>query len=239
MSPRRACPARRFGEESSVLPEYRREVYISSYANGWALYWSGSGRDGMYDTPYTTASCMLTFQMWRAPPRGWWSDKTASTTKGWTRAPAMRLPGNDNTGSGPTTTSRSMSNRYSPGQGAGAQLTNLSMRPSVDVPSTRPRRLWGRVRQSALPHAVLALGAVPLPVLRARNRAVQSPRAGRAPMPVTWQRPPSPHVLATSTDILAAVFFRLIGSKPAFLLSDGAAVSYGNLRPAARRWRAI
>lgn len=52
--------------EADDLPPFRRNVYISAYGEGWALYTERLGVEmGMYETAYERMG-MLSFQMWRA-----------------------------------------------------------------------------------------------------------------------------------------------------------------------------
>lgn len=55
-----------FALEQTEHPDFRRQVYISAYGEGWALYCERLGVEmGMYATPYEVMG-MLSFQMWRA-----------------------------------------------------------------------------------------------------------------------------------------------------------------------------
>ena len=73
-------------DEQEGLPAFRREVYISAYGEGWALYCEHLGLEmGMYETPYDRFG-YLTFQMWRAARL---VVDTGVHHKGWTRAQAI------------------------------------------------------------------------------------------------------------------------------------------------------
>lgn len=55
-----------FALEQTQHPDFRRQVYISAYGEGWALYCERLGVEmEMYDTPFEMMG-MLSFQMWRA-----------------------------------------------------------------------------------------------------------------------------------------------------------------------------
>src|SRR6185437_4386821 len=74
-------------EEQAGLPDFRREVYISAYGEGWGLYCEKLGVEmGMYDTPYDRFG-ELTFQMWRAARL---VVDTGVHHEGWTRARAIQ-----------------------------------------------------------------------------------------------------------------------------------------------------
>jgi len=55
-----------FAHEQKHHPAFRRQVYISAYGEGWALYAERLGVEmGIYETPFEMMG-MLSFQMWRA-----------------------------------------------------------------------------------------------------------------------------------------------------------------------------
>ena len=55
-----------FALEQTQHPDFRRQVYISAYGEGWALYCERLGVEmEMYETPFEMMG-MLSFQMWRA-----------------------------------------------------------------------------------------------------------------------------------------------------------------------------
>lgn len=75
-----------FAMENKTLPEFRRNLYISAYGEGWALYSERLGVEmGMYHTPYEHFG-MLTYQMWRACRL---VVDTGMHAKGWTRDQAI------------------------------------------------------------------------------------------------------------------------------------------------------
>jgi uncharacterized protein (DUF885 family) len=169
-------------EEQEGLPEYRREVYISAYGEGWALYCERLGVEmGMYDTPYDRFG-MLTFQMWRAARL---VVDTGVHHKGWTRAQAIAYL-HDNTALADHDIEIEVDRYISwPGQALSYYLGMLAI---VDVRAKAEKALGPKFDIRAFHDAVLAMGSVPLPVLRARiDRFIAE--GGRDPMPVKWQKP--------------------------------------------------
>ena len=169
-------------EEQEGLPEYRREVYISAYGEGWALYCERLGVEmGMYDTPYDRFG-MLTFQMWRAARL---VVDTGVHHKGWTRAQAIAYL-HDNTALADHDIEIEVDRYISwPGQALSYYLGMLAI---VDVRAKAEKALGPKFDIRAFHDAVLAMGSVPMPVLRARiDRFIAE--GGRDPMPVKWQKP--------------------------------------------------
>jgi uncharacterized protein (DUF885 family) len=169
-------------EEQSGLPEYRREVYISAYGEGWALYCERLGVEmGLYDTPYDRFG-MLTFQMWRAARL---VVDTGVHHKGWTRAQAIAYL-HDNTALADHDIDIEVDRYISwPGQALSYYLGMLAI---VDVRAKAEAALGPKFDIRAFHDTVLSMGSVPLPVLRARiDRFIAE--GGRDPMPVTWQKP--------------------------------------------------
>jgi uncharacterized protein (DUF885 family) len=72
--------------EHKDQPEFRQNVYISAYGEGWALYSEKLGLEmGMYETPYERFG-MLGYQIWRATRL---VVDTGLHTMGWQRQQAI------------------------------------------------------------------------------------------------------------------------------------------------------
>ena len=169
-------------EEQAGLPEYLREVYISAYGEGWALYCERLGVEmGMYDTPYDRFG-MLTFQMWRAARL---VVDTGVHHKGWPRAQAIAYL-HDNTALADHDIEIEVDRYISwPGQALSYYLGMLAI---LDVRAKAEAALGPKFDIRAFHDTVLSMGSVPLPVLRARIDKFVA-EGGRDPMPVTWQKP--------------------------------------------------
>ena len=168
-------------EEQDGLPDFRREVYISAYGEGWALYCERLGAEmGMYDTPYDRFG-MLTFQMWRAARL---VVDSGIHHKGWTRAQAIQYL-HDNTALADHDIEIEVDRYISwPGQ---ALSYYLGMMAIVEARAKAETALGARFDIRAFHDTVLSMGSVPLPVLRARiDRFIAE--GGRDPMPVPWQK---------------------------------------------------
>jgi len=168
-------------EEQDGLPDFRRDVYISAYGEGWALYCERLGVEmGMYDTPYDRFG-MLTFQMWRAARL---VVDSGIHHKGWTRAQAIAYL-HDNTALADHDIEIEVDRYISwPGQALSYYLGMLAI---VDVREKAEKALGPKFDIRAFHDAVLAMGSVPLPVLRAGvDRFIAG--GGRDPMPVPWQK---------------------------------------------------
>ena len=169
-------------EEQTGLPDFRREVYISAYGEGWALYCERLGVEmGMYDTPYDRFG-MLTFQMWRAARL---VVDTGIHHEGWTRAQAIAFL-HDNTALADHDIEIEVDRYISwPGQALSYYLGEMAI---LEARAKAQAALGPKFDIRAFHDTVLSMGAVPLPVLRARiDRFIAE--GGRDPMPVTWQKP--------------------------------------------------
>jgi uncharacterized protein (DUF885 family) len=171
-------------EEQDQLPPFRRNVYISAYGEGWALYCERLGVEmGMYDTPYDRFG-MLTFQMWRAARL---VVDTGVHHKGWTRAQAIQYL-HDNTALADHDIEIEVDRYISwPGQ---ALSYYLGMMAIVEAREKAEKALGPKFDIRAFHDTVLSTGSVPLPVLRARiDRFIAE--GGKDPMPVKFQKPKS------------------------------------------------
>lgn len=148
--------------ENADHPDFRREVYISAYGEGWALYCEKLGVEmGMYETPYDMFG-MLSYQMWRAARL---VVDTGLHSKGWSRERAVKYLV-DNTAIGEheigTEVDRYITN---PGQ-AVSYYTGMM---AIEESRAKAETALGPDFDIRYFHdTILSLGGVPLPVLKAR-----------------------------------------------------------------------
>ena len=162
--------------ENTQQPRFRRQVYISAYGEGWALYCEKLGVEmGMYETPYDRFG-MLSYQMWRAARL---VVDTGIHSKGWTREQAQRFL-LENTALAPQEIETEV-DRYIawPGQALSYYLGEMSIERSR---AKAEKALGARFDIRAFHDTVLELGSVPLPVLEARvDRFIAE--GGKSPYP--------------------------------------------------------
>ncbi|WP_138380375.1 DUF885 domain-containing protein [Luteithermobacter gelatinilyticus] len=150
--------------EAPERPEFRKEVYFSGYGEGWGLYteWLGTLM-GIYQTPYEEFG-RLTYEMWRAVRL---VVDTGLHHYGWSREQALTYM-KDNLAMSEHEITTEVDRYISwPGQALAYKLGELQIR--------RHRReaeaaLGAKFDQRKFHDAILALGAVPLPVLEARMK---------------------------------------------------------------------
>ena len=162
--------------EHKDQPAFRQLTYISAYGEGWALYCEQLGEEmGMYDTPYDRFG-MLGYQIWRAARL---VVDTGIHSEGWTREQALdyfrqytALPERE---------IGTEIDRYItwPGQ---ALSYYLGERAILEGRASAEKALGERFNIRAFHDAVLELGSVPLPVLRARIERFIA-EGGRGPYP--------------------------------------------------------
>ena len=148
--------------ENKALPPYRRNYYVSAYGEGWALYCERLGLEmGIYETPYERFG-MLSYQMWRAARL---VVDTGIHAKGWTRARAQAFLAVNTALSAHEIETEV--DRYIawPGQALSYYLGELAI---LEARRNAEAALGPRFNIRAFHDAVLELGSVPLPVLRAR-----------------------------------------------------------------------
>lgn len=148
--------------EAPARPTFRNDVYFAGYGEGWGLYteWLGHVM-GIYETPYQEFG-QLTYEMWRAARL---VVDTGIHHYGWTRDRALQYMKDHVALSSHEITTEV--DRYIawPGQATAYKLGELQIR--------RHRReaeaaLGPEFDQRKFHDAILALGAVPLPVLEQR-----------------------------------------------------------------------
>ncbi len=147
--------------ENKTLPEFRRELYISAYGEGWALYCEYLGQEmGMYDTPYDRFG-YLSYQMWRAARL---VVDTGIHSMGWTREQARQYL-RDNTALSEHEIDTEVDRYISwPGQALSYYLGEMAIR---DARTKAEKALGPKFNTRAFHDAVLETGSVPLPVLTA------------------------------------------------------------------------
>ncbi len=144
--------------EHKDLPKFR-DVYISAYGEGWALYCERLGTEmGMYSTPYTRFG-MLSYQAWRAARL---VVDTGIHAQGWTRPQAQAYL-HDNTALSDHEIETEVDRYISwPGQALSYYLGELSIQKER---AKAEAALGSKFNLRAFHDAVLETGGVPLPVL--------------------------------------------------------------------------
>ena len=148
--------------ENKDQPAFRRQVYISAYGEGWALYCEKLGVEmGMYPTAYDRFG-MLSYQMWRAARL---VVDTGIHAKGWSRAKAIAYL-HDHTALSDREVQTEIDRYISwPGQALAYYLGAMR----IENSRTKAQAALGaKFNIRAFHDTVLALGSVPLPVLEAQ-----------------------------------------------------------------------
>jgi uncharacterized protein (DUF885 family) len=140
------------------LPKFRN-VYISAYGEGWALYCERLGTEmGMYHTPYETFG-MLSYQAWRAARL---VVDTGVHAQGWTREQAQQYL-RENTALSDHEIETEVDRYISwPGQALSYYLGEMAI---MEARHKAEAALGPKFNIRAFHDAVLELGCVPLPVL--------------------------------------------------------------------------
>ena len=151
--------------ENTGLPRFRRYDANNAYAEGWALYCEGLGRElGLYTDPYQYLG-MLLGDMHRAVRL---VVDTGLHVKGWTREQALKY-GADQEGGSPEQQGAEIE-RYMawPGQALGYKIGQLKIR---ELRTLAEQRLGAKFDVRAFHDEILGEGALPLAVLEARVRS--------------------------------------------------------------------
>jgi uncharacterized protein (DUF885 family) len=162
--------------ENKDQPDFRRQVYISAYGEGWALYCERLGVDmGIYETPYDRFG-MLSYQAWRAARL---VVDTGVHSMGWTREQAQDYL-KDNTALAHHEIETEV-DRYIawPGQALSYYLGELAI---MKGRRKAEAALGAKFNIRAFHDAVLELGSVPIPEIDARIERFIA-EGGKGPYP--------------------------------------------------------
>jgi uncharacterized protein (DUF885 family) len=166
--------------ELQQLPMFRRNSFVNSYIEGWALYAESLGNElGLYDDPYQRYG-WLRAQAWRA---GRLVVDTGIHALGWTRAQAIDYLV-DNAGLAREDATAEVDRYFVwPGQALGYKLGELKIR---ELRARARDALGERFDLRAFNQEIIDHGALPLPVLdrvigawidRTRNAPALAPLA--------------------------------------------------------------
>ncbi|MBI1198997.1 MAG: DUF885 family protein [Phenylobacterium sp.] len=161
--------------EDEALPAFRRQTYLPAYAEGWALYCEHLGLEmGLYATPYERFG-MLAYQVWRAARL---VVDTGVHWLGWGRDEAIAYLADNTTL--PRHEIVSEVDRYIswPGQALSYYLGEACIR---DCRHRAEVALGSRFDIRGFHDMVLALGSVPLAVVREATDHFISAHAPSAP----------------------------------------------------------
>ena len=148
--------------EMDDVPEFRRTLGFTAFVEGWALYTEWLGIEmGVYTTPYEHFG-RLSYEMWRACRL---VIDTGIHDRGWTRDQAVAFLA-DNTSLSLTNVENEI-NRYIawPGQALGYKLGELKIK---ELRRRAEDALGPEFEVRAFHDAVLANGALPLPILESQ-----------------------------------------------------------------------
>jgi len=161
--------------ELADLPAFRRNTYLSAFGEGWALYCEKLGVEmGMYKTPYEDFG-RLSYEMWRACRL---VVDTGVHWKGWSRQQALDYLRRNTTLSEHEV--RTEIDRYIawPGQALSYKLGEIRL---VALRRKAEQALGAKFDLRAFHDAVLAEGAVTLPMLERRIDGYVLSGSGSAP----------------------------------------------------------
>ncbi|WP_444929236.1 DUF885 domain-containing protein [Microbulbifer sp. SSSA002] len=146
-------------QELENVPEFRRNLYLSAYGEGWALYAERLGKEmGLYTTPYEHFG-RLSYEMWRAARL---VIDTGIHSQGWTRQQALDFLA-ENTSLSPANV-RAEVDRYIswPGQALSYKMGEIKIR---QLRAQAERELGDKFDLRAFHDALLSNGALPLSML--------------------------------------------------------------------------
>nr|WP_010131279.1 DUF885 domain-containing protein [Microbulbifer agarilyticus] len=148
--------------ELEDVPAFRKNLYLSAFGEGWALYTERLGEEmGVYDTPYQSFG-RLSYEMWRAARL---VIDTGIHSQGWSRQQALNfLADNTSLSEGNV---RAEVDRYIswPGQALSYKMGEIKIR---ELREKAERELGDQFDLRAFHDALLANGAVPMEMLEAQ-----------------------------------------------------------------------
>jgi len=150
-------------QELENVPDFRRNLYLSAFGEGWALYSERLGKemDELYTTPYENFG-RLSYEMWRAARL---VIDTGIHSQGWTRQQALDFLA-DNTSLSQANV-RAEVDRYIswPGQALSYKMGEIKIR---ELREKAERELGDKFDLREFHDSVLANGALPMEMLEAR-----------------------------------------------------------------------
>ncbi|WP_288130084.1 DUF885 domain-containing protein [Microbulbifer sp.] len=154
-------------QELENVPDFRRNLYLSAFGEGWALYTERLGTEmGVYETPYQHFG-RLSYEMWRAARL---VIDTGIHSQGWTRQQALDFLA-DNTSLSKANV-RAEVDRYIswPGQALSYKMGEIRIR---ELRAKAEKELGDQFDIRAFHDAVLANGALPMEMLEVQmNRFI-------------------------------------------------------------------
>ncbi|UWX56628.1 DUF885 domain-containing protein [Maribacter litopenaei] len=158
-------------EMSDSIPQFRRNMYLSAFGEGWALYAEFLGNEmGMYKTPYEKFG-KLTYEMWRAARL---VVDTGIHAKGWTKQQVLDFM-KDNTALS-LHEINTETDRYIawPGQALSYKMGELKIR---ELRTKAETELDPDFNIREFHEVILGQGTVTLPILERRvNKYISSKR---------------------------------------------------------------
>jgi uncharacterized protein (DUF885 family) len=153
-----------------ALPAFRRELRISAYGDGWALYGESLGHEiGLYDEPIARVGRYLD-ELYRAARL---AADTGLHARGWTRERAVEFMMEEGALSERSATQEVLRYMAWPAQALGCKYGEITLR---DLRGEAERRMGERFDVRAFHERVLAQGPLPLDLLRWRVEAWISSR---------------------------------------------------------------
>lgn len=146
-------------QELQNVPDFRRNLYLSAFGEGWALYSERLGKEmGLYTTPYEHFG-RLSYEMWRAARL---VIDTGIHSQGWTRQQALDFL-SSNTSLSPANV-RAEVDRYIswPGQALSYKMGEIKIR---QLRARAEKELGDKFDLRAFHDALLKNGALPLSML--------------------------------------------------------------------------